>query len=71
MKLHENGITQITYQEHSETHACMPYKNLNFNTKEEQIIMNTLNNIENDNKYYVQQCLTYKRLRTAIHINSL
>ena len=40
LKLHENGITQITYQEHSETHACMPYKNFNFNTKEEQIIKN-------------------------------
>ena len=71
LKLHEHGITQITYNENSETYICIPYKDLKFNTKDEQIIKNILNDIENNIKYYVKQCLTYKRLRTDIYINSL
>ena len=73
LKLHENGITQITYQKEKQTtrHVCIPYKDLKFNTKEEQIIKNILNDIENNIKYYVKQCLTYKRLRTELYIKYL
>ena len=71
LKLHEHGITQITYNEDSETHSCMSYKKKEFNSMEEQFIINTLNNIEKDIKYYIKRCLTYKRLRTELYIKYL
>ena len=38
LKLNDNGITQITYQENSALHICKPYKDLGFNTKKEEIL---------------------------------
>ena len=66
-----NYTNYISKEKQTSTHICIPYKDLKFNTKEEQIIKNILNDIENNIKYYVKQCLTYKRLRTELYINSL
>ena len=57
LKIRKEGITHTTYDKNSDcpstTYILFPYKDLKFNTTEEQIIKNTLNNIENDIKYYV------------------
>ena len=84
LKICKDGTTHITFDKNPEcprfdknpecpssTHILLSYKDLKFNTKEEQIIKNILNDIENNIKYYVKQCLKYTILRTEIYINSL
>ena len=50
LKIRNEGITHITYDKNSEcpstTYILFPCKDLKFNNTEEQIIKNTLNNIE-------------------------
>ena len=54
--LSKNGITTIEYKVNSTSHRFYQY------TKEEQFIKNICSYIDNDIKYYMKQCFTYKRL---------
>ena len=55
--LTENGITTIKHKNDSKHIFMKPY------TKEEQDIKNICSYIENDIKYFMKQCLTFKRLQ--------
>ena len=56
LTLSKNGITTIEYKVNSTSHRFYQY------TKEEQFIKNICSYIDNDIKYYMKQCFTYKRL---------
>ena len=56
LELSKNGITTIEYKVNSTSHRFYQY------TKEEQFIKNICSYIDNDIKYYMKQCFTYKRL---------
>jgi hypothetical protein len=66
LKLNDIGITRITHHEDHNTCLLLPYKDLKFSDMEENIFINTLNNILNDIKYYVKQCYTYEQLKYYI-----
>ena len=55
--LTENGITRIEHKNDSKHIFMKPY------TKEEQDIKNICSYIKNDIKYFMKQCLTFKRLQ--------
>jgi hypothetical protein len=56
LTLSKNGITTIEYKDNYSSHRFYQY------TKEEQFIKNICSYIDNDIKYYMKQCFTYKRL---------
>jgi len=56
LTLSKNGITTIEYKVNSTLHRFYQY------TKEEEFIKNICSYIDNDIKYYMKQCFTYKRL---------
>ena len=57
LSLSNDGITKITHKEN-----MTPYKDLKLSDKEVQLLKTTLKYIENDIKYYIQQCFTYSQI---------
>ena len=57
LSLSNEGIAKITHKEH-----MTPYKDLKLSDKEVQLLKTTLKYIENDIKYYIQQCFTYSQI---------
>ena len=60
--LSNEGITKITHEGLNTTCSLSLYKDLQLTNKEIQLFKTTLKNIENDIKYYIQQCFLYNCL---------